>query len=144
MEIIGIVISLIALSLTLFTYFKHDLKIKQQAALLNKYQLEKNDNEKEEQKRAIIETKVIKADKGTRILKVYNRGKSTAKQVNVIIPDVKGLRIFNNPCPIDIRPQNRIDISLAVTLEGPDKINIEFEWKDNFKVNNTDSQTIQL
>lgn len=144
MAIIGIVISLIALMFSLFTYFKHDLKIKQQSALLNKYQLEKIDKEKEEQKKAIIEANLIIGSTGSRILKVYNKGKSTAKKVNIKIPDTEGLQAINNPCPIDIRPQNGIDIMLAFTLETPDKINIEFEWQDNFKDINTDFQTIQL
>lgn len=145
MEIVAIIISLLALSLAVFTYFKHDLKIKQQAALLNKYQLEKIENEKEEEKRAVIEANIVKANnKGTRIIKVYNKGKSIAKKVNVIIPDIEGFQVINNPCPIDIRPQNGIDISSVVSMEAPDKIIIEFEWQDNFKDSNNDSQTIQL
>ena len=90
MEIAGLIISLIAISLALFTYFKHDITIKQQAKLLNKYQLEKIKVDKEDEKKALIEANVIKADKGKRIIKVYNKGKSTAKQVNVIIPDING------------------------------------------------------
>ena len=144
MEIAGIVISLFALFLATFTYFKHDLKIKQQAALLNKYQLEKIETEKEEGKRAIIEATVIKADKGKRIIKVYNKGKSSAKEVNVKIPELKGFMVMRNPCPIEIRPQNGIEIPIIVFMGCPDKIDLEFEWSDDFNALNKDRQTIQI
>lgn len=38
MEIIGLIISIIALLLAIFTYFNHDIKIKKQSELINDYQ----------------------------------------------------------------------------------------------------------
>jgi hypothetical protein len=144
MEIVGLVISILALLLALFTYFKHDLKIKQQASLLNKYQLEKIEKEKEEDRKAIIEANVINGDKGKKTIKIYNKGKSVAKNVNVEIPDIDGFQVVNNPCPIDIRPQNGIDIILVAFIGRPNKVEIEFEWSDDFNASNRDKQTIQL
>jgi hypothetical protein len=144
METAGLVISIIALLLTIITYFKHDNKLKKQEALLNKYQLEKIDSEKVEEKRAIIEANVIRSDRGSMVLKIYNRGKSTGRNVNVMIPEIAGVHVINNPCPIDIRPQGGIDINMAATMEAPDKIKIDFEWQDSFKDYNKDSQYIQI
>jgi hypothetical protein len=145
MDIVGIIISLIALFLSAFTYLKHDKKIKQQSALLNKYHLDKIEKEKVDEQKAIIEANVIKGLKGNRTVKIYNRGKCLARQVNVIIPKSDGFHVFNNPCPIDIRPQNGIEISLGAFLENcPDTIDIYFEWIDDFDKNNKDKQTIQL
>lgn len=145
MDIVGIIISLIALFLSAFTYFKHDKKIKEQSALLNKYHLDKIEKEKREEKKAIIEANVIRGLKGNRTIKIYNRGKCIARKVNVIIPKCDGFRVFNNPCPIDIRPQNGIEISLGAFLENcPDTIDIYFEWIDDFDENNKDKQAIQL
>ncbi len=145
MEIAGITISILALSLSIFTYFKHDKKIKQQSKLLNKYHLEKIEKEKEEEKKAIIEAFVVKGNKGTRTIKIYNKGKSIAKNVNVVIPENDGYHVFTNPCPIDIRPQNGIEIRLGALLEGhPDKIEIKFEWSDDFRKVNKGNQTIQI
>ncbi|MFA5324841.1 MAG: hypothetical protein WC305_01590 [Bacteroidales bacterium] len=144
MEVAGLIISIIALLLALFTYFKHDLKIKKQAALINKYQIEKIEKEKDGEKKAIIETNVIKDNKGTRLIKVYNKGKSVAKNVIVTIPKTKWFEVINNPCPIDIKPQNGIEISLVVFMGGPDKIDINYEWSDDFSDKNNDNQTIQL
>jgi hypothetical protein len=145
MDIAGVVISLIALFFTAFTYLKHDKKIKQQSALLNNYQLDRIEKEKKEEKKAIIEANVINGLKGNRIIKIYNRGKCLARNVNVIIPESEGFHVFNNPCPIDIRPQNGIDISLGAFIENcPSTIDISFEWSDDLDKNNKDKQTIQL
>lgn len=144
MEIAGLVISIVALLLAIFTYFKHDLKIKKQSALINKYQIEKIEKEKIGEKKAIIEANVIKGDKGTRKLKVYNKGKSSAKNVIVDIPELNGFQVMRNPCPIDIKPQNGIEISLVVFMGGPDKIDISYEWSDDFSDRNKDKQTIQI
>lgn len=144
MEIAGLVISIIALLLALFTYFKHDLKNKKQAALINKYQIEKIEKEKTGEKKAVIETNVIKGNKGTRQLKIYNKGKSIAKNVIVTIPNIDGFQVTNNPCPIDIKPQNGIEISLIVFMGSPDKIDVEYNWSDDFSDINNDKQTIQL
>src|SRR5690554_1505847 len=144
MEVAGLIISISVLLLALFTYFKHDWKIKKQATLLNKYQIEKIEKEMIVEKRAILEANVIPSEKGTRIIKVYNKGRSLAKNVNVIIPNRTRFDIFNNPCPIDIRPQNGIEIKLALYMNGPDKIDLTFEWTDDYKEKNSEVQTVQI
>jgi len=144
MDNLGFFISVIALIFTAYTYFKHDKKINEQSVLLNEYQLNKIKREKNEEKKAIIEANVNKVE-GKRIIKVYNRGKCIARDVTVIIPDSDKFHIFNNPCPIDIRPQNGIDITLgAFNDDCPDIIEISLEWSDDFAKNNKDKQKIQL
>lgn len=144
MNVLAIIISSLALIFSAYTYFKHDNKIKQQSSLLNKYHLEKIEKEKVEEKRAIIEANVISDSKGRDLIKVYNKGKSIAKSVNVTIPKNNGYEVINNPCPIDIKPQNGIEIMLIPFNSCPDKIEISFEWKDDFNEKNVDSQMIQL
>ena len=144
MEIAGLIVSLIALSLAIFTYFKHDLKIKKQDTLLKSYQIEKINQEREQAKKAIIEANVIKHNKGKRIVKIYNKGKSLAKNVNVYIPKNNGYEILKNPSPIDIKSLNSAEIILIAFTNSPDKIKIEFEWSDDYMDLNKDSQTIQI
>ncbi|TCN72054.1 hypothetical protein [Acetobacteroides hydrogenigenes] len=145
MDTLAITISSAALAFSIFTYLKHDKKIKQQSSLLNKYHLEKIEKEKEEEKKAIIEANVISGQNGSRIVKVYNKGKSIAKNLNVKIPQNDSYHIFINPCPIDVRPQNGIDIRLgALTENHPDKIEIEFEWSDDYSKHNNGKQMIQI
>jgi Na+-translocating ferredoxin:NAD+ oxidoreductase RnfG subunit len=144
MNVLAIIISSLALIFSAFTYLKHDKKIKQQSSLLNEYHLAKIAKEKEEERRAIIEANVVSDSKGRDLIKVYNKGKSIAKSVNVTIPKNDGYDVLNNPCPIDIKPQNGIEIMLILFNSCPDKIEISFEWKDDFNEKNIDLQMIQL
>ncbi len=144
MEIAGIVISILALSLSAFTYFNHDRKIKKQQKLINAYQIEKVEKEKIESLRAILEAKVLKKRDGLNGIIICNTGKSIARSVNVTIPENELYEVMNNPCPIDLRPQQSIEITIALVDNFPDKIELKFEWKDEFREVNIESQVIQL
>lgn len=144
MEIIGLFVSVVAIILSLYTYFKHDKIINEQSRILNEYNIEKINKEKIEAKKAIIEAYVINGDKGERIIKVYNKGKAVAENVNIVLPESKGYKIYKNPSPIDIRPQNSVEIKLTRFSGGPGKTALTFEWTDDFNKNNRDIQTIQL
>ena len=144
MEIIGLILSILAIALSAYTYFNHDRKIKKQQKLLNDYQLEKVEKEKIEALRAIMEVKVIKKRDGLDGIVISNKGKSIARSVNVTIPENELYEVMNNPCPIDIRPQQNIEITMILFNNFPDKIELEFEWKDEFKEVNVESQFIQL
>ncbi|MFA5648522.1 MAG: hypothetical protein WC951_09470 [Bacteroidales bacterium] len=148
MEIAGLTISMLALLFSLYTYLKHDNKIKKQAALINEYQIEKIEKKKTEEKKAIIEINPIKSKEGQSQIEINNKGKSIAKNFVVSIPNMDGFRVKNNPCPIDIKPQNGIKISLVPFISGskyrPEKIEINYKWSDEFGDFNNDKQTIQI
>lgn len=143
-QIIPIIISSLALLLSLYTYFKYDKKIKKQSALINKFQLIKLKKESESEKKAIIEANVIKGDKGKRIIKVYNKGKATAKNVIVTFSDEPNVSFTNYPQSIDIRPQNSIEIIFYAFIGSQDTLEINFEWEDGLNKENKDSQIIQI
>lgn len=143
-QIIPIVISSSALLLSLYTYFRHDAKIKNQSALINQFQLEKLKKETESEKKAIIEANVIIREKGKRIIKVYNKGKATAKNVAVTFPGDPNVMIPDYPTSMEIRPQTSMEIYIHAHMGSPDTLQINFEWQDNFKSDNKDSQTIQI
>ncbi len=144
MEIIGLIISVTAILFSLFTYLKHDRKINEQSKILNEYNIERINKEFIEAKKSIIEAYVINGDKGERVIKIYNKGRAIAKNVNIVMPESNGYKVYKNPCPIDIRPQNSIEIKLTRFSGGPGKIDLTFEWTDDYKENNLDKQTIQL
>jgi hypothetical protein len=148
MEIAGLTISILALLFSLCTYLKHDIKIKKQAALINEYQIEKIEKKKAEEKKAIIEVNVIKSKEGKSQIEINNKGKSIAKKFIVSIPSMDGFRVKNDSCPIDIKPQNGIKISLVPFISGskcpPEKIEINYKWSDEFCDFNNDKQIIQL
>lgn len=144
MEIAGLILSIIAILFSWRVYYIHDRKIKKQERLLNEYQLNKIEKEKEESLRAIIEANVVKAGKGDKIIKVYNKGKSIARDVEVFLPEVHEIQVAENPCPIDIIPQSGIEISLFLLGGYPKKIEITCKWKDNFKDDNEVKQMLQI
>jgi len=145
MEIAGLIISIIALFLSIITYLVHDHKIKKQEKLLNEYQITKIESEKIESKKAIIEANIIKVNNGKDAIKIYNKGKVTARNVNVIFPEPKGYQIIsNNPCPIDLKPTHSIEFILILFTGHPEKIDITFEWSDDFHEHNIENQQLQL
>lgn len=102
LQVIPIVVSALALLLSLYTYFRHDAKIKTQNALINSFQLDRFRKETDSEKKAIIEAYTIKGDKGKRTIKVYNKGKATAKNVVVTFPGNHNVIISKYPDTIDI------------------------------------------
>ena len=143
-ECAPIIISVLALGFSLYTHFKYDDKIKKQNALINKFTLDKLEKEAELDKKAIVEVNLIRGDKGKRIIKVYNKGKATAKNVVVTFPESPNLIMDEYPSPIDILPQHSIDIKTTVFYGSPSIIKINFEWEDGAKLDNRGSQVLQL
>ncbi len=144
MEWLNILIAAMGLSFVVFIYFKRDSKLKRQEYNLNKYQLEKNNTEKDNEKKAIIVVKTIQVKSGVSILRVYNKGKSNAKNVDVLFPENEYIHIFKTPCPLDILPTNYIEIEIYLLLNAPKKIDIEIKWSDEFKPMNNDKHSITL
>lgn len=143
-ECAPIIISVLALGFSLYTHFKYDDKIKKQNALINKFTLEKLKKEVELEKKAIIEVNVLRGDKSKITLKVYNKGRAIAKNVRVTFPGDPNVHIREYLSPVDINPQNSMEIFLTVFMGSPSTLQIDFEWEDGFKLDNRGSQVIQL
>ncbi len=145
MEYISIIISVLALGFSAYTYITHDLKIKKQEKILNDYQINEIENKKTESKKAIIEANTVKVNAGQNIIKIYNKGQSMARNVNMILNNSENEIILSrNPFPIDIKPQHSVEILIFLTTGCPDKIKIGFEWEDNYKEKNIEYQYIQI
>ena len=52
----NLTISILALTISIITYFKHDKKLKEQERKINEYQLKQLETESEEKKKAIIKS----------------------------------------------------------------------------------------
>jgi hypothetical protein len=145
MEVAGLIISILALIFTGFTYFNHDVKIKRQERLLNEYEIAQIESEKIESIKAHLDANIYEEKQGKNVIKVYNKGKAIARHVNVIIPDSDTyVKIGTNPCPIDLKPYQSIEFTLLLSTEHPDKITIRYEWGDGFNENNFETQDLQL
>ena len=144
MEYIGLIISVFALGFSTYTYITHDQKIKKQEKILNDYKINEIENKKIESRKAIIEANTIKINAGKNAIKVYNKGQATARNVNVLFESSEDIIISSNPCPIDIKPQHSIEISIFLSTGCPEKVKIGLEWDDDFKKNNLEYQYIQI
>ena len=83
MELYSLVISVLALIASVFTYLRHDKKLKEQERRINEYQLKQIEKEDLESKKAAIRGNIVKGLKGGRTLKVYNSGRATARNPNL-------------------------------------------------------------
>lgn len=144
MAIAGLVISILAILFTLYTYCKHDKKIKDQTKLINDYQLQKIEKESIEEKKAKIKTEIEVVDNGNKILVISNVGKSIAKDLDVTFSENEDLYVLDNPCPINLNPTNNIRISMLISEFCSNKQDITIKWKDDFSEKNNETQTLQI
>lgn len=120
------------------------MKLKMQTEVLNSYQIEIYELQKKEKKQAFIETKLLKMNNGTRTIRIYNSGMSEARKVQVIIPEIDSIKILSELAPIDLKPNQSFDISIALTINYPNILELEFNWQDDFRKSNVETQAIQL
>lgn len=138
-------LSLMAIVGTIFTYFKHDRKIKAQEKLINAYQLGKIEEEKIQKRQAVVRASLIVGNKGHRILRIYNKGKATARNVRLIINDEPDYLYATNPFPFPaLNEHENVDLNIQLHMGSPDNISFEILWDDEYKSNNSHEQTVQL
>jgi hypothetical protein len=145
MDVIGVVLSVLAIALTVAGYFMHDKRLKEQEEKLNAYQLRKIDEEEHESKKALVKGNIIKYDKGKRELRVFNSGRSAARNVRVeYLNDMEHIAIRDDNFPYELlNPQDHSEILLMPV--GPvQKLHIKFIWDDDFKNNNELVQVLTL
>ena len=139
------ILSIIAILGTAFTYFKHERKIKAQEKLINDYQLDKIEEEKIQRKQAVIRASLIKGNKGQRILRVYNKGKATAKNIRLVIKDEPDYYYASNPFPFPaLNEGENVDLNIFLHMGSPNNISFEILWNDEYSDDNVHRQTIQL
>lgn len=132
MELYSLIISVLALIASVFTYFMHDKKLKEQERRINEYQLKQIEQENLESKKAAIRGNIVKGLKGGRTLKVYNSGRATAHNIKVEGLDVDG--VFYLPqdlFPYELmNPQDYAELTLHLTCGCPSTIKLKYVWDD--------------
>jgi len=146
MSIISVIIALLALAFSCYTYFAHDRRIKRQEKILNEYRLRALSQSEEESKRAIIRAKVVDAGKGDKTLYICNVGKSKARNLTVDMPNSEEIYASRPSFPQsyeELLPDSWREIRLLLA-EGDGELTLSFEWEDGFRKNNKETQTIDL
>ena len=116
METWTLIISAAALVISLYTYFAHDRKLKQQERLINSYQLKQLQEEEQANKKADIRAEISQNTKGPRTLRIWNNGRAVARNIRVEGLDVEGLIVMNDEIfPYEImNPQDDAELKLSI------------------------------
>lgn len=148
MEVASLLISILALSCSFYTYIRHDKKIKEQERILNEYQIQKNNSEINESKKALIKGNIVKCGNGKRILKVFNAGKAIAYNINLEILDddieQKGVYDLDFETYRMMNPQDYTETNFFLSEGHTQTLNVKFTWKDEFQDNNEFNQMLSI
>lgn len=146
MEIVSIILSVLALLFTGYTYFAHDKKLKEQERQLNDYQLRSLKLDEEENLKAVIRAKAVKMTGGKRTLYIYNAGKAKAR--NIIVEQLEKKQVYSSShhFPLtynELLPEAFREVTLYL-CEGDDELTLNYTWDDDYQTSNKESQTIDL
>lgn len=147
---IGFAGLLVALAGWLYTWYV-DRKVKTQEIALNDLQIKKYKEEEAESKRAIIEANVYKSGKGSWKMKVYNKGKSSAKNIRFISDDIEkensGIDIYTPngtfPYPL-LHPQTSFELTVVLYIGHNPVPKIKFIWDDDYGENQEREQILNI
>lgn len=146
MELYSLIISVLALIASIFTYFMHDKKLKEQERKINEYQLKQIEKENLENKKAAIRGNIVKGLKSGRTLKVYNSGRATARNIRVEGLDVNGIFYMRRDIfPYELmNPQDYTELTMHLTYGCPSTIKLKYIWDDEFGDNNEFEQVLTI
>lgn len=139
----SLIISLVSLAGTVFTFLFYDVKIKKQEKELNKYQLKKNREEEQDVNKATLRVHIYESGKDKK-LKIYNQGQAKARNVHVKFDKDYKYFISKNPFPVDfIHPHGFQEITISVHKGTPDRFGVIITWDDDFASGRTFEDNIQ-
>lgn len=146
MEVWGLIISILALAASAFTYFKHDKKLKDQERKINEYQLKQIEKEDLESKKAAIRGNIVKGLKGNRTLKVYNSGRAIARNIRIEGLGVEGLfHRADEVFPYELmNPQDYTEINIMLFNNCSPIIKLKYIWDDESGKSNEFEQALTL
>lgn len=110
-------------------------------------QVEKIKREEEERKQAKIRGNIIPSKtRGNRILKIFNTGQSTARNVSVewLNPDGRVAVQWDFGMIGEITSQNGRSYNIALCEGHNETMHLRYSWADNFKDDNVFEEDVQL
>ena len=146
MEVWGLIISILALLASAFTYFKHDKKLKEQERKINEYQLKQIEKQDLESKKVAIRGNIVKGLKGKGTLKVYNSGRAIARNIRIEGLDVEGLfHRADEVFPYELmNPQDYTEVNIMLFNNCAPTIKLKYIWDDESGKNNEFEQVLTL
>lgn len=147
MELEGysLVLSILAIIGTTFTYFKHDRKIKDQEKLINDHHLKKIKEEELSFMQADVRATLMKGDKGKRILRIFNKGKAAAYNIRLELEAEAQALFSSNPFPFQkMNEHENVDLKIYLHKGSPNNIGFTILWDDEYGKDNKHKQIVQL
>ena len=146
------IIAFFAFCLALYSTIKtHQFNQRQQRLIdtqneLSKLLLRKEQNEALEKYSADVSANFIKLSSNDRRLKVFNKGKQTAKNIRIEFPEGNDLVIesdINRKFPLaTLEPHQSVELLATSSFGSPSKITVKLIWDDSIKKENTKTLTI--
>lgn len=146
METWTLIISAAALAVSLYTYFAHDRRLKQQERLINSYQLKQLQEEEQANKKADIRVQIKNNTKGVSVFHICNRGRAIARNIRVEGLNVKGFDLIEGnifPCEM-MYPQDYMELEFWETRDCPRKLTLKLIWDDESGQDNVTTKVITL
>ena len=112
-----------------------------------KLMIEKMKKEKEDLLRAIIKGNIYPASRrGSLHLRIFNAGKSIARNIRIEWLNEDSTVILNSPLEVidDLTPQNNRDYRITLISGHPQTMRLRYTWDDDFKKDNTLEESLQL
>lgn len=109
--------------------------------------IEKMKEEQDNKKKASVRGNAYPAaQRGTRIIKIFNAGKSTARNIRIewLNPDNSVLLLKPFDTIEDLTPQNSREYRVALCIGCPDTMRLKYTWDDDFKEDNVLEESVQL
>ena len=109
--------------------------------------IEKMKKEKEDLLKASIKGNIFPtAQKGCRCLRIFNAGKSTARNIRVEWLNENERIKFMTPLETieDLTPQNKREFYIVLYLGAPQTMRLKYTWDDNYNTGNTLEESLQL
>lgn len=139
----------------IYMYFNHthrlneqQRKLNEQQVQLNDYQIEKSKTEALEKKQAIIEASVYKTGKSVWIMRICNKGKAKATNIDFTSATLdadSAIKIFRNHAMIPIPsliPDGTVELSVVLFVGHKPSHKIAFTWDDEFGKGRTKEQDV--
>lgn len=137
-ELISICLSSVAVVGTLFTYIKHDKKIKTQEAKLNQYQISQIEEEVIEKKKALVKANIFDEGPAGKKLKIFNAGKAKATNIRLEFLDgINSGQVNMSHFPYRLlNPLDNTEVLFNKYSCVKPTITVKLTWDDDFQMNN--------
>ena len=126
----------------IYTYIRHDKKLKSQEVILNDLQIKQLEKEAANEKKAEMKANILHNHNGTARIRFVNAGKVDAQNVRIEIlssdKEMEGIYHHSSFGPYNvINPQSHREETMHLIDGYPDVICLKIIWDDKFQRDNS-------